>query len=119
MPTRAAGPTHYAELIAALEVARMKLPPLYRTAAAEPFLTPIKDLGAAKLAQVLSKDPQRESTVGLMIDIAQAIVQNGEGYHATPLAGKAIGKGRGADDRGDQARRSRWPLFFRDPELAR
>jgi hypothetical protein len=78
-------PTHYAELIAALEVARMKLPPLYRTAAAEPFLAAIKDLGAAKFAQVLSRDPKRESTAGLMIDIAQAILQNGEGYQATPL----------------------------------
>ena len=78
-------PTHYAELIAALEVARMKLPPLYRTAAAEPFLSTLKDLGAAKFAQVLHKDPKRESTAGLMIDIAQAILQNGAGYQATPL----------------------------------
>jgi hypothetical protein len=78
-------PVHYAELIAALEVARLKLPPLYRTAAAEPFLSALKDLGAAKFAQVLHKDPKRESTAGLMIDIAQAILQNSEGYQATPL----------------------------------
>src|SRR5450631_744263 len=78
-------PIHYAELIAALEVARTKLPPLYRVAAAEPFLSALKDLGAAKFAQVLHTDPKRESTGGLMIDIAQAILQNSEGYQATPL----------------------------------
>ena len=78
-------PIHYAELIAALEVARMKLPPLYRTAAAEPFLSAIKDLGAAKFAQVLRKDPERVGPAGMMIDTAQAILQNGEGYQATPL----------------------------------
>lgn len=78
-------PTHYAELIAALEVARIKLPPLYRMAAAEPFLAAMKDLGAAKFAQVLHKDPKREGTAGLLIDTAQAILQNGEGYQATPL----------------------------------
>ena len=78
-------PTNYVKLIASLEAARLKLPPLYRIAAAEPFLSALKDLGATKFKQVLQKDPTREGTGGLMIDIAQAILQNGEGYETTPL----------------------------------
>ena len=73
-------PTVYADLVARLDAARAKLPPLYRVNAADPFITAIKELGADGFAHVLQKDPQREGQAGLLIDIAQAILQNGEGY---------------------------------------
>jgi hypothetical protein len=77
-----AEPVGYANLLTRLAAARGKLPPLYRSAAADPFIASLKDLGAEKFAQLLAKDPQRERTAGLMLDIAQAILQNGEGYEA-------------------------------------
>ena len=73
-------PTVYADLVARLDAARAKLPPLYRVNAADPFIAAIKELGADGFAHVLQKDPQREGQAGLLIDIAQAILQNGEGY---------------------------------------
>jgi len=73
-------PTVYADLVARLDAARAKLPPLYRVNAADPFITAIKQLGADGFAHVLQKDPRREGQAGLLIDIAQAILQNGEGY---------------------------------------
>jgi len=75
-------PTDYADLTRRLAAARDKLPPLYRTTAADPFIAAIDDLGAAKFAQMLATDPKRERTAGMMLDIAQAILQNGEGYEA-------------------------------------
>jgi len=73
-------PAIYTDLLARLQTSRLKLPPLYRTNAADPFIAAVKEMGAEGFAQVLQKDPQRESTAGLMLDIAQAILQNGEGY---------------------------------------
>ena len=73
-------PTVYADLVARLEAARGKLPPLYRTNAADPFIAAVKELGADGFAHVLQKDPKREGAAGLLIDVAQAILQNGEGY---------------------------------------
>ena len=74
-----AEPAGYADLLARLAAARGNLPPLYRTAAADPFIASLKDLGAEKFAQLLARDPQRQRTAGLLLDIAQAILQNGEG----------------------------------------
>jgi hypothetical protein len=73
-------PTVYADLVARLDAARPKLPPLYRINAADPFIKAVKDLGADGFAHVLQKDPHREGQAGLLIDIAQSILQNGEGY---------------------------------------
>ena len=79
-------PTRYATLLTRLNGAPAKLPPLYRDAAAEPFLLAIQHLGADDFAKVLKSDPKRESTAGLMLDIAQAILQHAEGYQQRPLA---------------------------------
>ena len=73
-------PTVYADLVARLDLARTKLPPLYRVNASDPFIAEIKKMGADGFSHVLQKDPKRESTAGLLLDIAQAILQNGEGY---------------------------------------
>jgi hypothetical protein len=73
-------PANFADLVARLEVARKKLPPLYRTNAADPFIDAVKQLGADGFARVLDKDPRREGAAGMLFDVAQAILQNGEGY---------------------------------------
>ena len=75
-------PAEYARLRTRLAAARDKLPPLYRTTAADPFVAALEKLGPEKFARVLAADPQRQGTAGLMLDIAQAILQNGEGYEA-------------------------------------
>ena len=77
-----ADPADYADLLARLAAARDKLPPLYRTTAADPYIAAVKGLGATKFGALLAADPRRERTAGLMLDIAQAILQNGEGYEA-------------------------------------
>ena len=73
-------PTIYADLVTRLAAARLKLPPLYRVNASDPFIAAVKELGADGFAHVLEKDPHREGAAGLLLDIAQAILQNGEGY---------------------------------------
>ena len=75
-------PAGYADLLARLAAARGKLPPLYRSAAADPFIASLEDLGAEKFADLLARDPKRQRTAGLLLDIAQAILQNGEGFEA-------------------------------------
>jgi hypothetical protein len=77
-----ADPTDYADLLARLAAARDKLPPLYRTTAADPYIATLKGLGAAKFGELLAADPRRERTAALLLDIEQAILQNGEGYEA-------------------------------------
>ena len=73
-------PTVYADLVARLEAARGKLPPVYRVNAADPFIAAVKELGADGFASVLQKDSARDGAAGLLLDVAQAILQNGEGY---------------------------------------
>ena len=81
-----AAPTPYAPLLTRLAAAVGKLPPLYRDATAEPFLAAIEHLGAAQFTDVLKKDPKGEGTAGLMLDIAQSILQHGAGQQQRPLA---------------------------------
>ena len=59
-----ADPTNYGELLIRLEAAHAKLPPLYRTNAAVPFLAALKALGATGFAHILERDPKRESSAG-------------------------------------------------------
>ena len=77
-----AEPTDYRQLRGRLEAVRDKLPPLYRQSFVEPYIKTLNDLGEAKFARVLRQDPQREGSAGLLLDAAQAILQQGEGYAA-------------------------------------
>ncbi len=71
------------DLLTRLAAARDKLPPLYRTTAADPFVAALEEPRRRRSSpELLAADPQRERTAGLMLDIAQAILQNGEGYEA-------------------------------------
>ncbi len=80
---RDAGPADAAAfrpLRARLEAARKKLPPLYRRAVSDPFLRTLDGLGARGFTRILAEDPDREGAARLLLDVAQAILQNGEGY---------------------------------------
>ena len=47
------------------------------------YVARLHALGASGFAQILFRDPQRERTAGLMLDIAHAILQNGERFADT------------------------------------
>lgn len=73
-------PTDFHDLRGRLTAARAKVPPLYIGEVYEPYVNALDQLGPAGFHQVLLQDPAREGGAGLMLDIAQAILQNGEGY---------------------------------------
>ncbi|MGB8931825.1 MAG: hypothetical protein WCC48_11315 [Anaeromyxobacteraceae bacterium] len=73
-------PADFRALRARLDAARKKMPPLYLQAVHEPFVRTLDGLGASGFKRVLVEDPEREGAARLMLDIAQAILQNGEGY---------------------------------------
>ena len=68
-------PRVYAKLRQRLAVARGKLPPLYRDAVYDPFVGTLDRLGAAGFKGTLARDPENEGTGRMMLDIAQAILQ--------------------------------------------
>jgi len=73
-------PIDYYELRGRLETARRKLPPLYLETVYEPFIKALDKLGQTGFTRILLSDPTKEHAAGLMLDIAHAILQNGEGY---------------------------------------
>lgn len=75
-----AEPLDFEPLMQRLEVSKLHLPPLYRRHCAEPFVASLRDLGAHGFKEVIRRDEERAKEAGLMFDIAQAILQNGEGF---------------------------------------
>ncbi len=73
-------PTDFSQLRGRLEAAREKLPPLYRQEVFEPYVRKLDELGPFEFMRILLKDPFQNGLAGLMLDIAHAIIQNGEGY---------------------------------------
>ncbi|MGH9721588.1 MAG: hypothetical protein ACRD8O_15375 [Bryobacteraceae bacterium] len=73
-------PLQYAALIERLEAARQELPPLYIDALFEPYLAALQRLGQAGFTNILTRDPKREGLARIMLDIAQAVLQNGEEF---------------------------------------
>ncbi|MEZ6114036.1 MAG: hypothetical protein R3C99_23940, partial [Pirellulaceae bacterium] len=73
-------PTEFSNLMGRLVASRDRLPPLYRQAVYAPFLETMTDLGRDGFVEILLRDPARESTAGLVLDVAHAILQNGERY---------------------------------------
>src|ERR1041385_1382703 len=70
----------FAELVQDLENAADKFPPLYRTDFVDPFVANAKQLGAAGFNELLRRDPQHASTAGLILDMAQAVLQRADRY---------------------------------------
>jgi hypothetical protein len=73
-------PTEFDPLMGRLDAARSKFPPLYRQEFVEPFIANLTGLGPTKFAQILIEDPNRESGGGLMLDMAQAILQRSDRF---------------------------------------
>lgn len=81
-----ADPAAFASLRARLEKASARLPPVYRRAVADPLLRTLDRLGARGFAALLAEDPEREGAARLLLDVAQALLQQGEGYQARATA---------------------------------
>jgi hypothetical protein len=64
-----------------LEAVRDKMPPLYMDSVYKPFVSTLDQLGPSGFTQILMNDPDREGTALVMLDIAQAILQQAEGYN--------------------------------------
>lgn len=71
---------NHARLMKRLGKAREALPPLYRNSVADPFMAKLDALGESGLASILARDPAHERAAGMLFDITQALLQNGEHY---------------------------------------
>ncbi|HVP15151.1 MAG TPA: hypothetical protein VMS88_06380 [Terriglobales bacterium] len=68
----------YGQLLERLDQARPHVPRVYRRTMLRPFLAELKDLGEDEFRSILRRDPEGEGC--LMLDIAQSLLQNAEGY---------------------------------------
>src|SRR5262245_22566569 len=68
-------PLQFNALRGRLQAAQAKIPPLYREEVFTPFVQTLDEIGESGFNQILVRDPERESVAGLMLDIAQAILQ--------------------------------------------
>ena len=73
-------PTGFPSLMQRLETSRALLPKVFQISTADPFISSLNGIGETGYVQTLAADPTREGTAGLLLDIAQAILQKGEGY---------------------------------------
>lgn len=78
--TGPAEPTSFSELLRRLGEVHGSFPPVYEQTFVSAFLATLQGLGEAKYQQILLQDPNREGAAGLLFDIAQAVLQHGEGY---------------------------------------
>lgn len=79
-------PATFAALRARLAKASAGLPAAYRRAVAEPLLRTLDQLGPAGFARLLREDPDRQAGARLLLDVAQAVLQRGEGHRARATA---------------------------------
>jgi hypothetical protein len=77
-------PSNFSQLLGRLVAARSKFPPLYITDFVDPYVNRLRDLGESGFTEILLSDPRRVRVAGLMFDIAQAILQRGEGFQKDP-----------------------------------
>ena len=73
-------PRKFHELLERIAEAESELPPVYRENVSQPFVQKLEWYGNTSFQWFLSRDKTREGKAGLILDIAQAILQNGEGY---------------------------------------
>lgn len=78
-------PTNFSALRDRLGACLSKHPPLYCENVVKPYISSLNALGDSGFSQVILRDPKREGEAGLMLDIAQAILQQGEGYNKKAL----------------------------------
>ena len=75
-------PVQYHVLRGRLQAARPKVPALYVDTAFTPYVQTLNNLGESNFNDVLIRDPEREREAGLMLDIAQAFLQRGDGFES-------------------------------------
>ncbi len=75
-------PTDYEDLMARLEKAKGRLPPLYEREFYVPLLGVARSLGRARFRRLLGGDPGREGAAGAFLDACQAVLQNAEDYES-------------------------------------
>lgn len=78
-------PLDFFALRGRLEAVRVRFSPLYQEVAFDPFVAKLDKLGESGFNRILIQDPSRESTAGLMLDIAQALLERGERFDAKSL----------------------------------
>lgn len=71
-------PTNYSQLRGRLEASRNNLPLLYRERVFQPYLNKLDQIGEQGFNSILIAGSDQSR---LMLDISQAILQNGEGYN--------------------------------------
>jgi hypothetical protein len=80
-PDRGPGePADFHSLRGRLEALRDRIPPAYRDTVFLPFTRKLDQLGISGYSRILVQDPNREGLAGLLLDIAQALLQQGESY---------------------------------------
>ncbi len=80
-------PTDYDQLRGRLEAVKEKFPARYIKAVVEPFIQILGKLGRRGFIGILLRDRERNNIARLMLDIAQAILQKGEGYNSLATDG--------------------------------
>jgi len=78
-------PRDFPKLMSRLPPARKKLAPIYQTGMFDPYLHTLNGLGQAGFEQILASDPSDERQGRLMMDMAQALLQPGEGFQHAAL----------------------------------
>jgi hypothetical protein len=73
-------PINFGELMVRLDACRNKLPPLYHENVVTPYAETLNGLGEIGFNQILLRDINRTGEACMMLDLAQAILQHGEGY---------------------------------------
>jgi hypothetical protein len=81
-----ADPASFSALRSRLARAAEHLPAEYRRAVAQPLLDRLDALGPAGWGELTAGDPDREGEARLYLDVAQAVLQRGEGYQAPATA---------------------------------
>ena len=79
-----AGPndiTNFSELQGRLDACQLKYPSIYRERVIKPYVDTLNLLGEREFDQIILRDPSRQGEARLMLDIAQSILQHGEGYN--------------------------------------
>jgi hypothetical protein len=78
-------PRDFANLISRLPAARAKLAPIYQSGMFDPYVATLNGLGQTGFQQILAADPNDERQGRLMMDMAQALLQPGEGFQHAAL----------------------------------
>lgn len=79
-------PAAFQDLLTRLEAARGGLPPVYRREVADPLLRALQARGGHAFQALLRRDPAREGEAGVLLDLAQAVLQRREGYRPEATA---------------------------------